>query len=159
MTREPLDRLLATVSDEELESLRDAILREEGRRRLQLNLVIEAPFPPLVREESDRAESVVERWARLITWLAKDAAFPPAGGKRGVSICFTYAGESPDVHEAGIIIQQALVQAGLLLGRTPEWMDATTTQAQHADDDQRATVRIQMWDKPDYAPWHELRDE
>ena len=151
MTREPLDRLLETVTDEELESLRDAILREEGRRRLQLNLVIEAPFPPLVREE-DREESVVMRWARLITWLAREANFPPAERKRGVSIKFMYLGESPDANQAGILIQQALVQAGLLLGRTPEWVDATITEAEPGD---RDAVIIQMWDKPDTVSWEE----
>jgi hypothetical protein len=145
--------LLATVSDEELESLRDAILREEGRRRLQLELVIEAPFPPLTREETNRAESVVARWARLITWLAKDAGFPPAEHKRGVSIRFVYAGDKPDPRAAGILIQQALVQAGLLLGRTPEWMDATTTEVAAAEEGERAAVIIQMWDKPDHASW------
>jgi hypothetical protein len=152
MTREPLDRLLETVTDEELESLRDAILREEGRRRLQLNLVIETPFPPLTHGEEEHEENVVTRWARLITWLAKDANFPPAEGKRGVSIKFVYTDQSPDTHEAGILIQQALVQAGLLLGRTPEWIDTTTTEAEQG---KRAAVIIQMWDKPEFIPWGE----
>ncbi len=150
MTREPLERLLETVTDEELESLRDAILREEGRRRVQLNLTIEAPFPPLVRGEDVREESAVTRWAKLMTWLAKEAEFPPAKGKRGVSIRFIYSNNEPDIHEASILIQQALVQADLLLGRTPEWIDATSPEAEPGA---RDAVVIQMWDKPDSIRW------
>lgn len=145
MTREPLERLLENVTDEELESLRDAILREEGKRRVQLNLTINAPFPPL-----ERSESSVVRWAKLITWLAKDMEFPPAERKRGVSIRLIYSQDAPDLADAGIIIQQALVQAGLLLGRTPEWMDATTTEAEPGATDM---IHIQMWDKPETAAW------
>ena len=149
MTREPLERLLETVTDEELESLRDAILREEGRRRAQLDLIIPAPFPPLARD--DDSETTVMRWARLITWLAKDSGFPPAGGKRGVAIRLEYTQDAPDPHDASILLQQALVQSGLLAGRTPEWMDATAILAEPGDQD---VVHLQMWDKPvaDY-PW------
>jgi hypothetical protein len=148
MTREPLERLLEDVTDEELESLRDAILREEGRRRVQLDLTINAPFPPLVRDgESD---TTVTRWAKLITWLAKDTGFPLAEHKRGVSIRIAYVQQSPDPHDAGILLQQALVQTGLLLGRTPEWMDATTTQIEQSEAD---AVHIQMWDKPVTVSW------
>jgi hypothetical protein len=148
MTREPLERLLHDVTDEELESLRDAILREEGRRRVQLELTINAPFPPLVRD--DDSDSTVTRWAKLITWLAKDTGFPPAERKRGVSVRVIYADQPPDPQDAGIMIQQALVQAGLLLGRTPEWMDATATQLEAGSAD---AVRLQMWDKPDMGSW------
>jgi hypothetical protein len=148
MTREPLERLLENVTDEELDSLRDAILREEGRRRVQLDLTINAPFPPLVRDgESD---TTVTRWAKLITWLAKDSGLPLAEHKRGVSIHITYAHQSPDPRDAGILLQQALVQTGLLLGRTPEWMDATATQVEQGEAD---TVHIQMWDKPVSVSW------
>lgn len=145
--REPLERLLETVTDEELESLRDAILREEGRRRSYFQLTVPAPFPPLVHDDS--GESTVERWARLITWLAKDTNFPSASGKRGVSIRLVYAKEAPDVRTAGIVLQQALVQAGLLMGRTPEWIDATTTEAVQGEAD---AVEIQMWEKPAPGP-------
>jgi hypothetical protein len=148
MTREPLERLLQDVTDEELESLRDAILREEGRRRVQLELMISAPFPPLVR--GDDSDSTVNRWAKLITWLAKDTGFPPAERKRGVSVRVIYADQPPDPQDAGIMIQQALVQAGLLLGRTPEWMDATATQLEAGPAD---AVHLQMWDKPDIGSW------
>jgi hypothetical protein len=148
MTREPLERLLEDVTDEELESLRDAILREEGRRRVQLDLTVNAPFPPLARDEE--GDMTVTRWAKLITWLAKDTGFPPAERKRGVSIRVTYAQQAPDPQDAGILLQQALVQAGLLLGRTPEWMDATTTRVEVGDVD---AVHIQMWDKPEITAW------
>ena len=148
MTREPLERLLEDVTDEDLESLRDAILREEGRRRVQFELTINAPFPPLVR--SDESDSTVTRWAKLITWLAKDMGFPPAERKRGISIRVVYTQQAPDPQDAGILIQQALVQAGLLLGRTPEWMDATTTQLEAGQAD---AVHLQMWDKPDVVSW------
>jgi hypothetical protein len=148
MTREPLEQLLQDVTDEELESLRDAILREEGRRRVQLDLTIAAPFPPLVLDEE--TGSTVTRWARLITWLAKDMSFPPAERKRGVSVRVIYARQAPDPQDAGILIQQALVEAGLLLGRTPEWMDATTTQLEAGPAD---AVHLQMWDKPDMVSW------
>jgi hypothetical protein len=149
MTREPLERLLETITDEQLESLRDAILREEGRRRVQLNLIISAPFPPLIRD-TEGGENLVTRWASLITWMAKESGFSPAERKRGVSLRITHAGPAPDAQEAGILLQQALVQAGLLLGRTPEWMDATTTEVAPGDVD---TVVIQMWDKPATMPW------
>ncbi len=148
MTREPLERLLEDVTDEELESLRDAILREEGRRRVQLELTINAPFPPLVRD--DDSDSTVNRWAKLITWLAKDMSFPSAERKRGVAIRVTYTQQGPDPQDAGILIQEALVQAGLLLGRTPEWMDATATQLEAGQAD---AVHVQMWDKPDAVTW------
>lgn len=144
MTREALDRLLTTVSDEELEHLRDAILREEGRRRAALNLSIDAPFPPLVLDRGGDAD--VTRWANLLTWLAKDAGFPPATGKRGVSITITYSGGvPPDPQAAGIVLQKALVQAGLLGGRTGEWVDATTTLLRPGDTD---AIHIRMWEKP-----------
>jgi hypothetical protein len=148
MTREPLERLLHNVTDEELESLRDAILREEGRRRSQFELAVEAPYPPLVRDEQS-GESTVMRWAKLLTWLAKDMDFSPAAAKRGVSIRMTFASEKPDPQAAAILLQEALVEAGLLVGRTPEWMDATTTQVEPGDID---AVYIQMWDKPAPAP-------
>lgn len=148
MAREPLERLLEDVTDEELESLRDAILWEEGRRRVQLNLTIDAPFPPLTRGED--GGSTVTRWAKLITWLAKDSGFPPAARKRGVSIRIIHAGQSPDPQDAGILLQEALVEAGMLLGRTPEWMDATTTQLEAGPAD---AVHIQMWDKPETVAW------
>ncbi len=150
MTRDALEHLLHDVTDEELEHLRDAILREEGRRRAALNLSIEAPFPPLVRDE--HAERTVMRWAKLLTWLAKDSGFPPATGKRGVSITILHHKDAPpDPQEAGIILQQALVQAGLLGGRTGEWVDATTTRVEPGTVD---AIRIQMWEKPgsDAAP-------
>ena len=86
----------------------------------------------------------------MITWLAKDANFPPANHKRGVLIKFIYTVEKPDTDKAGILIQQALVQTGLLVGRTPEWMDATTTKAESGE---REAVLIQMWDKPDTITW------
>jgi hypothetical protein len=148
MTREPLERLLQEVTDEELESLRDAILREEGRRRVQLELTINAPFPPLVLD--DESDSTVNRWAKLITWLAKDMGFPPAERKRGVSVRVVYSQQAPDAQDAGILIQQALVEAGLLVGRTPEWMDATATQLEAGPTD---VVHLQMWDKPDVVSW------
>jgi hypothetical protein len=148
MTREPLERLLHNVTDEELESLRDAILREEGRRRSQFQLAVEAPFPPLVRD-AESGESTVMRWAKLLTWLAKDMDFSPAAAKRGVSIRLTFTSEKPDPQTAAILLQEALVEAGLLVGRTPEWMDATTTQVEQGDID---AVYIQMWDKPAPAP-------
>ena len=143
MTREPLERLLATVSDEDLESLRDAILREEGRRRSQHRLVIKAPHPPLTPDVE--GEATVTRWAKLLTWLAKEQEIPTAQHKRGVSIKLTYTTERPDAQAVGILLQEALVEAGLLLGRTPEWMDATTTEIQQGDID---SVEIQMWSKP-----------
>jgi hypothetical protein len=152
MTREPLERLLADVTDEELESLRDAILREEGRRRSQARLSIRAPYPPLSPDAEGR-DSTVTRWAKLLAWLAKDANIQPASGKRGVSIQLTHqAGPAPDAHAAGILLQEALVEAGLLLGRTPEWMDATTTQAEQTEMD---SVVIELWEKPvtDYSSW------
>ena len=148
MTREPLERLLHDVTDEELESLRDAILREEGRRRSQFQLAVEAPFLPLQQDEQS-SESTVTRWAKLLTWLAKDTDFPPAEAKRGVSIRLIYTSEEPDRQAAAILLQEALVEAGLLVGRTPEWMDATTTQVEQGEID---AVQIQMWDKPAPAP-------
>ncbi len=144
MTREPLERLLATVTDEELESLRDAILREEGRRRSQFRLNVRAPFPPLVPDEEGRPATIT-RWARLLAWLATDVKIPPATGKRGVSVRLTYTGERPDAPAAGILLQEAVVEAGLLLGRTPEWMDATTTEAVLSEID---SVMIELWEKP-----------
>ncbi|MBN1680824.1 MAG: hypothetical protein JW966_11075 [Anaerolineae bacterium] len=144
MTREPLERLLATVTDNDLEKLRDAILREEGRRQSQLHLAIKAPYPPLSHDESAEASSVT-RWAKLLAWMAKDANIPPASGKRGVSIRLTCTDEQPDPAEAGILLQEALVEAELLLGRTPEWMDATTTEIEESDTD---AVHIDMWEKP-----------
>jgi hypothetical protein len=150
MAREPLERLLEAVTDEELESLRDAILREEGKRRVQLNLTIDAPFPPLSRDEESE-QQVVNRWAKLITWLAKDANYPPAERKRGVSIKVVYTGdEPPSAHEVGIVLQEALVEAGLLLGRESEWIDATTTEIEQGP---RDAVIIQMWDKPESVSW------
>ena len=149
LPREPLERLLEDVTDEELEGLRDAILREEGRRRSRFQLTVPAPFPPLVHGDHD--ENVVERWARLLTWLAKDTGFPPAESKRGVSIRLLYAAAAPDAHEATILLQQALVTAGLLIGRTPEWMDATTTEVVQGE---REAIEIQIWEKPAPAvPW------
>jgi hypothetical protein len=143
MTREPLERLLSTVTDAELESLRDAILREEGRRRSQFRLMINAPYPPLAHDDQD--ESAVTRWSKLLTWLAKDANVPAATAKRGVSIRLTYTAERPEPQTAGILLQEALVEAGLLLGRTPEWMDATTTEVSLSETD---SVFIEMWEKP-----------
>lgn len=143
MTREALDRLLKQVTDEELETLRDAILREEGRRRSNFHLVVNAPYPPLVRD--DQAATTVERWSRLLAWLAKDTEFPPASGKRGVSICIVHTGSPPDTQDASIILQMALVQAGLLVGRTPEWVDATQTQLAEGPEDR---IHIEMWEKP-----------
>jgi hypothetical protein len=142
--RETLEKLLVNVTDEELESLRDAILREEGRRRAQFHLAISAPYPPLTSEEQDRAASVT-RWAKLLEWLAKDAEVPPANNKRVVSIRLTHSADRPDPQAAAILLQEALVESGLLLGRTPEWMDATTTEIQQADSD---AVMIDMWEKP-----------
>src|SRR5512145_619424 len=101
MTREPLERLLSTVTDEELESLRDAILREEGRRRSQFRLNVKAPHPPFV--PSEEGEASVTRWGKLLAWLAKDENIPAAKGKRGVSIRLTYSGERPDASAAGIL--------------------------------------------------------
>ncbi len=147
MTREPLERLLATVTDEELDSLRDAILREEGRRRSQFRLTVKAPYPPLL--EDDGGEGNVTRWARLLTWMAKDASIPPAQGKRGVSIRLNFTSERPDSQLAGRLLQEALVEAGLLLGRTPEWMDATSTEVKSGDVD---AVNIEMWDKSSSEP-------
>ncbi len=143
MTREALDRLLKKVTDEELETLRDAILREEGRRRSNFHLIVNAPHPPLVRDE--QAAATIERWARLLVWLAKDTEFPPASGKRGVSIRIVHSGAPPDVQVASIMLQMALVQAGLLVGRTPEWVDATQTQLVEGPETQ---IHIEMWDKP-----------
>jgi hypothetical protein len=143
MTREPIERLLENVTDEQLESLRDAILREEGRRRSQFRMIIKDPHPPFVR--SDEGEASVTRWAKLLAWLAKDENIPAAKGKRGVSIRLTYSGEYPDASAAGILLQEALVEAGLLLGRTPEWMDATTTEAELGEG---SMVLIEMWEKP-----------
>lgn len=148
MPRESLERLLENVTDEELESLRDAILREEGRRRANFQLTITAPFPPLTLDE--KGESTVGRWARLITWLAKDSEFPPAVGKRGIHIRLTYTGTAPDPKEASILLQEAAVEAGLLVGRTPEWMDATTTEIEQGSPE---TVVIEMWEKPIPHMW------
>lgn len=148
MPRETLDQLLENVTDAELENLRDAILREEGRRRARFQLTIPAPFPPLVHDE--HGESTVTRWARLITWLAKDAGFPPASGKRGVLIRLTYTATPPDPKAATILLQEAMVEAGLLVGRTPEWMDTTTTEMQPGDAE---TVFIQLWEKPTPHMW------
>ena len=106
-----------------------------------------AEFPKGTSKETD---TTITRWARLITWLAKDTGFPPAERKRGVSVRVIYAQQAPDPQQAGILIQQALVEAGLLLGRTPEWMDATTTQLEAGPAD---AVRLQMWDKPDMVSW------
>jgi len=75
--------------------------------------------------------------------------FSPAATKRGVSIRLTYTSEKPDPQAAAILLQEALVEAGLLVGRTPEWMDATTTQVEQGEID---AVYIQMWDKPASAP-------
>jgi hypothetical protein len=150
MPHESLERLLAMVTDEELESLRDAILREEGRRRTQGKLAIRAPFPPLTAAD-DEHTSIVTRWARLLAWLAKDTHVPLAEGKRGVSIRLIVSGDRPNAQAAGIVLQEALVEAGLLLGRTPEWMDATTTTIDSGDEDR---VLIELWEKPvPDTPW------
>lgn len=143
MTREPLERLLENVTDEELESLRDAILREEGRRRSQFRLIVKAPHPPF--GASDEGEASVTRWGKLLAWLAKDENIPAARGKRGVSIRLTYNENPPDASATGILLQEALVEAGLLLGRTPEWMDATTTETEPGE---TSIVMIEMWEKP-----------
>lgn len=143
MTPNALERLLEDVTDEELENLRDAILREEGRRRASFHLTINEPFPPL--ERGDEPENTVMRWAKLLTWLAKDTDFPPATAKRGVSITLVYRESAPDPQEASILLQQALVQAGLLAGRTAEWIDVTTTLVESGD---AAAVEIKMWEKP-----------
>ncbi len=148
MPRESLELLLESVTDEELESLRDAILREEGRRRSNFQLTVPAPFPPLVR--AGQGESTVERWAKLITWLAKDSGFPPAVGKRGIRVHLIYADKAPDPKEAAIVLQEAVVEAGLLVGRTPEWMDATTTEMEQGNAD---SVLIEMWEKPVPHGW------
>ena len=149
MTREPLERLLENVTDEDLEQLRDAILREEGRRRTQYRLMIRAPHPPLPPE--DLGDSIGSRWAKLLAWLAKDQSIPLATNKRAVSIRLTTTDTAYDAHQSGILLQEALVEAGLLLGRTPEWMDATTTQAEPGEID---TVWIELWDKPGFEmPW------
>lgn len=149
MTREPLERLLETVSDEDLESLRDAILREEGRRRSQYRLIIKEPHPPLIPVE-DQDDLAVTRWARLLTWMAKDAGIPPAEGKRGVTMIITYTGSArPDPQAVSILLQAALVDAGLLLGRMPEWMDATATEVRQGDE---SSVKIELWDRPLYTP-------
>jgi hypothetical protein len=144
MAREPLDRLLENVSDEELESLRDAILREEGRRRAHFQLTITAPFPPL-KTSGEHEESAVTRWAKLITWLAKDAGYVAATGKRGVMLRITYAQEKPDSNVATILLHEALIEAGFLVGRTPEWMDSTITEIEPGEQE---SVYIQMWEKP-----------
>ena len=145
MFREPLEDLLAGVTDAELEHLRDAILREEGRRRTQYRLVVPAPYPPLAAS-LENWDAVVNRWARLLGWLAKDAGIPPAETRRGVSIALAFAGDvaPEDPQTAGILLQEALVEAGFLLGRTPETMDATSTQAVP---DEADAVIIEMWDK------------
>jgi hypothetical protein len=148
MPRESLALLLENVTDEELESLRDAILREEGRRRAGFQLTIPAPFPPLKHDE--QGESTVERWAKLITWLAKDSGFPPAVGKRGIHIRLTCGDQAPDSKEATILLQEAMVEAGLLVGRTPEWMDATATEVEQGAAD---SVLIEMWEKPVPHGW------
>jgi hypothetical protein len=87
----------------------------------------------------------VTRWAKLVEWLAKDPEIPPASTKRGVSIRLTCSSTSPDPQVAGIVLQEALVEAGMLLGRTPEWMDATTTEVVNGSED---SVTIDMWEKP-----------
>jgi hypothetical protein len=143
MPYEPLERLLTTVTDDELESLRDAILREEGRRRSQYQLEVTAPFPPLIPDEA-RAKTIT-RWARLLGWLASEQNVPSAEGQRGIAIQLVYASEPPPADEAGILLQEALVEAGLLLGRTPEWMAATQTQIEQGATDR---VCIEMWPKP-----------
>jgi hypothetical protein len=143
MSRVPIELLLEDVTDEQLESLRDAILREEGRRRSQFRMIIKDPHPPFV--PSDEGEASVTRWAKLLAWLAKEESIPAAKGKRGVSIRLTYSGERPDGSAAGILLQEALVEAGLLLGRTPEWMDATTTELESGE---ASMVLIEMWEKP-----------
>ncbi len=149
MTREPLERLLETVSDEDLEALRDAILREEGRRRSQYRLIVKEPHPPLVPGE-DAREDALTRWGKLLAWLAQDAKIPPAEGKRGVSIRLTYAGDRPDDPAAiGILLQEALAEAGLLISRMPEWMDATATEVKHGAED---AIQIELWDRPVYTP-------
>jgi hypothetical protein len=144
MTREPLETLLATVTDEELEGLRDAILREEGRRRSQYRLIVKAPYPPLGSEIEQR-EATVTRWAKLLAWLANDTDVPQAEARRGVAIRLIYAETRPDPQPAGILLQEALVEAGLLVGRTPEWMDATRPEIRPGDEDM---VEIEMWEKP-----------
>ncbi|MBN2303813.1 MAG: hypothetical protein JXQ72_05020 [Anaerolineae bacterium] len=149
MPREPLERLLETVSDEELESLRDAILREEGRRRSQYRLIVKEPHPPLVPEKDQDSDSAVTRWAKLLTWLAKDAKIPRADGKRGVSIRVAFSGSRPDGQAVGILLQDALVEAGLLIGRMPEWVDATATEVRAAEE---SSVQIELWDRPVYDP-------
>jgi len=148
-TRETLESLLGNVTDEELDNLRDAILREEGRRRSQYRLNLKAPYPPLSPDDT-KDGSPVARWAKLLAWDAKAENVPPAKGKRGVSIRLQYISERPDGKQAGILLQEALVEAGLLLGRTPEWMDATTTEVNLADQD---AVQIELWDKPGEGLW------
>ena len=145
MPYEPLEQLLKDVSDEDLESLRDAILTEEGRRRSQYNLVIEAPHPPLVASEPAHATAVT-RWARLLSWLAQQHGVPRAAVKRGVSIRVVHAAEDrPDAEAASLMLQEALVEAGLLLGRMPEWMDATHARIEQGAED---SVQIELWDRP-----------
>lgn len=143
MTRDALESLLKDVTDDDLERLRDAILREEGRRRATFHLTVNEPFPPLARD--DQPDALIMRWAKLLTWLAKDTDFPLATGKRGVSITLVYRDRPPDPQEASILLQQAMVEAGLLAGRTAEWVDATVTQLERGEAD---AVHIQMWEKP-----------
>ncbi len=149
--RETLERLLATVSDQDLETLRDAILREEGRRRTMFHLNIKMPFPPLAAGE-DRA-SVVTRWARLLAWFAHDLGIPPATGQRGVAIRLALAEALPDPEDAAILLEEALVEAGLLMGRMPEWMTSARVQAVvEAGPDSEASVRIDLWDRVPAEP-------
>lgn len=148
MPYEPLERLLANVTDEQLESLRDAILREEGQRRSNHRLVITAPHPPLAVDEDHAA--VVTRWAKLLTWLASDIDLPPAHGKRGIAVRLVGGIECPDTAATAILLQEALVEAGLLLGRTPEWMDATRPVEEAGDAPQ---IIIDIWEKPPELPW------
>lgn len=141
--RETLDRLLAMVTDEDLETLRDAILREEGRRSTQFRLSVKMPFPPLDVTSDDRA-SLISRWARLLAWIAHDHKIPSASERRGVAMHITTPREIADPGATTIMLEEALVEAGLLLGRTPEWMTATTLELESGETE---VVRIDLWDR------------
>jgi hypothetical protein len=129
--RESLERLLATVSDQDLETLRDAILREEGRRRTMFRLDVKMPFPPLTAP--DERESTVTRWARLLAWMAHDLGIPIAEGQRGVTVRLVLTEPLADLESTAILLQDALVEAGLLLGRMPEWMTAARIEAESGE--------------------------
>lgn len=151
--RETLERLLATVSDHDLETLRDAILREEGRRRTVFHLHVKMPFPPLTAP--DERESTVTRWARLLAWMAHDLGIPIADGQRGVAIHLVLTEPLPDPDSSAILLEEALVEAGLLVGRMPEWMTATRTETEMGDE---AAVRIDLWDRAVADPQKPLWD-